>query len=225
MKVIFIVYASHLATDRHKRAGESREKLANAGAWVLEYITDDPANPAPRTAMDIGESRPLPYLKDLLTAALGMSDKDDDVIIWTNDDVQIDPQAVLWAASEVRLHGAISMRRSEPGSSEIHMGRELFAFTSKWLKANLDSIPDFILGAPCFDIVLAALIRKLHGINSTVGNMSADLYPSDTEHRYAIHEKHDSGWAGANEFSYPANLHNMKLAREWCRSNMPSLRL
>lgn len=223
--MIYLVANIHnKPTERHVKARTSWEALVIEEDLVVIAV-DQP--PPKRTALAIGDPRNLPFLNDLLTIGMKVAEDPNDIIIWTNDDVQLDRQICPWARSMVRLHGAVSMRRSEIGdtSGEIHMGRELFAFTRQWLEENLDSIPSFYVGCPFFDIVLAAIIRKQHGITSTIENIKEDLYPSDSEHRYALHEPHPSSWAGENEFKFPANLHNRKMAKEWCANNMPTLKL
>ncbi len=107
------------------------------------------------------------------------------------------------------------MRRNESG----HMGRDLFAFTKEWLEKNFDEIPDFLMGCPCFDLALAAQIRKYHGIKSTIDNFVTDFWPAETPHRLCLHEPHRSSWAGKFEHRLPGNLWNKKLANEYFAAN------
>lgn len=222
MNVILIVYKNDKPTERHLKAADSRIKLVQSDDVILVEMDRTPAE---RSSRALGDPRDLPYLRDMFGIALGMTMNPDDVIVWTNDDVQLDPALPSWARSVVRLHDAISMRRYEPGQKGVHMGRELFAFTAQWMIKNIDKIPDFIVGCPFFDIVLAAYLRKQKGFESTVTNMIEDFYPVDSENEFAIHEPHQSAWGGENENKFPANLHNRKLAKEWCAANMPSLKL
>ncbi len=178
-----------------------------------------------RNACGIGDPRMLPYLKDIINRGRDLASWSDDVVLWCNDDVQLDPRIVGWCYSKVIKAGAMSMRRTEPGKPRDHMGRELFAFTGAWLDENWDKIPDFILGCPFFDLILAAIIRKERGIDSTTNNLKIDYPVADAEERYAIHEPHLSSWSGVHEHTFPANIHNKKLAKEWCAAHMPSLKL
>ena len=212
-----IVHAVHIfgTSQRHKNAQLSWSRL------YMQGVVPAHTSGYPRDAYNtIGDSRHLPYLRDIIWNGWLLA-KDDGVVIWTNDDIGLGAGIVDWVNGFVVQRGAMSMRRDESG----HVGRDLFAFTSKWLKDNLDSIPDFIQGAPCFDLVLAALIRKQHGIESTLGNLTQDIEPSESPHRLALHAPHPSEWAGAMEYKHPANLWNKKLAVEWCNKNMPSLQL
>lgn len=214
-----IFHVSHLnekPISRHLLARSTWESLDMIGIYPTEY---------PRTALDIGDPRRLPYLRSLLEAGMMQAMEESDIIMWCNDDVQLDPRIVDWCNTEVAARGALSMRRLEPGQPHIHMGRELFAFRYDWLLKNLHRIPDFIIGCPFFDLVIAAKIRKRVGFISTIYNMTEDMPGCDATERYAIHEAHESSWAGKNEHVFPANLHNKKLAKKWCMENMPSLQL
>lgn len=179
-----------------------------------------------RTSSLIRDSRNLPYLKDMLGYAVDSTSLNNDIILWCNDDVVLDPRIQDWCMTDVLVNQAMSMRRFEAEHpNDSHIGRELFAFTREWLVDNLPSIPDFLIGCPCFDIVLAAIIRNQKGIFSTLENMTEDFPDCDSTERFAIHEYHVSSWAGKNEFRFPGNNHNRTLARAWCRANMPSLNL
>jgi hypothetical protein len=171
-----------------------------------------------RNAKQIGDPRALPYLKDLLAHGVEAAGKSNlDVILWGNDDTGLAPGILDWCHG-VQSDGARSMRRNEAG----HIGREIFAFTVEWLDNQWNKIPDFIPGAPCFDLALAALIRKFHGIQSTLENLHIDIWPAETHERLALHEPHPSAWAGKNEHVYKANLWNKCLANEWfVKNNIP----
>lgn len=197
----------HGHSERHKRARAS---------WEIPILT---MQTYPRTSTTIGDNRCLPYLKDLLSHGMAAVKSDRDIILWTNDDIGYAQELPGWCASHVGFWGAASMRRNTP-----HMGRDLFAFTRGWLRKHWAQIPDFLLAAPYWDIVLAAIIRQARGINSTKENMELDFFPCETAHRYALHEDHPSSWAGKNEYVYPANLHNKKLFLDYCRTQMPGLK-
>jgi hypothetical protein len=206
-----IVHTVHMWGDspRHKRAQGTWQYIYGQGVKPLhlsEYVRD---------SRSLGDSRQLPYLKEVLRRGMAACKKDLDVVLWTNDDIGLDPGIVEWCMESVVADGALSMRRNESG----HMGRDLFAFTKGWLNNHFQSIPDFVLGCPCFDLALAAQIRKFHGIKSTMDNFVLDIWPAETPHRYALHENHPSSWAGEKEHIYKANLHNKKLANDYFRRN------
>lgn len=212
---ILHVVNNHGDTERHKRARETWNAVHDNGIGSLRSTVWD------RSARDIGDARDLPYLKDMLSAAMGPL-SDDDIIIWANSDVGLDHRIQSWAMREVSIWGATAMRRS---GEENHMGRDLFAFTVEWLKAHLPAVPDVIIGCPWFDLLLVAMIRKERGIITTKENLCVDFYPCDAAERYALHEPHESSWAGPMENKHPANLHNKKLFEQWTAINMPQLKI
>jgi hypothetical protein len=191
---------------------------ANWQRFYAQGVVPVHASEFERDARRIGDPRNLPYLNDLLALARAEARTGTDVILWGNDDVSFAPGILDWC-HEVEADGARSMRRNEAG----HIGREIFGFTADWLKKN--PIPDYILGAPCFDLALAAQIRKYHGITSTLQNLHDDIWPAETSVRYALHEPHPSGWAGENENKYKANLWNKCLANEWFAKNKIDIKL
>lgn len=144
-------------------------------------------------------------------------------MIFQNSDVALEPNAIREMRRHAALFGAFSMRRKEPGQSYVHIGREVFGFRSDWLESHIDQIPEFYMGAPYFDLVMAALIRKERGVVSTVENMATDFYPCEMEAGPAIHEPHASSWAGDQEYTLPANQVNRLEAAKWCAANCPSL--
>lgn len=210
-------------SERHSRARDSWSALYENGVVPLWF--NGPVH-LRRTSDDIGDHRHLPYFNDMLHFSLDMSSSENDVIFWCNDDVILDPRIQDWLTGDVLRNEAMSMRRFEPERpDEVHIGRELFGFTKAWLNRNLAFFPDFLTGCPCFDIVLAAIIRKEKGIDSTLDNMLQDFPDCDSVERHAIHHHHPSAWAGKNEYKYPGNNHNRRLAKEWCSFHMPSLQL
>jgi hypothetical protein len=215
---IFHVVDSFGETERHKRARATWETVYEKGVTSAWANVDD----FDRNALSLGDTRKLPFFKDLFRVALVHAGPGD-VIIWTNGDNGLDPRIIDWAWGHLWVNDAASMRRpDEPG---VHVGRDLFGFRAEWLAEHIDIFPDFICGAPLFDIVIAAIIRKYHGINSTLQNMGQDIMPAETSDRFVLHEPHISSWAGPEEHTRPGNIYNRRLAREWAAANMPGLRL
>jgi hypothetical protein len=183
--------------DRHKRAALSQEESFD------HLLSTKNIN---RTALDIGDNRPLPMLKNMLEKAL-MFSSSNDIIIWTNDDVEI------LDLDEIKMHvmrfGAVGIRRDP-----AHMGRELFAFRWDWLANRIYHFPDCAVAAPWFDLAVAAWIRKQFGIVSTMDNLSEDFYPCEIPNDSVfIHPDHPSSWVGEKE-SYPAANWNRRIYRE-----------
>jgi hypothetical protein len=155
-----------------------------------------------RTAQEIGDSRPLPMLKSMLEKALKFA-KGRDVIVWTNDDVQI--QDLHSVVSHCRRFGAVGVRRDP-----AHIGRELFAFRWDWLADRIYNFPDCAVASPWFDLAVAAWIRRQFGWVSTMDNLIEDRYPAEIPNEKILyHQDHPSSWTGSME--QPASKWNERI--------------
>lgn len=178
----------HGHTDRHLIARKSWGDGVFRSEWK-------------RNSTQIGDKRSLPFLKSILEEALHHANPQD-CILWTNDDVTIKhPNQFLLHTS---VFDFCSIRR-DPN----HVGREAFAFNAGWLRKNLDSMPDVIIGVPWFDLVIARWMRELKGVKTTKENMAWDFFPAEIEPGAIYHEDHESSWLEHQES--PAALHNKKL--------------
>jgi hypothetical protein len=155
-----------------------------------------------RTAQEIGDPRPLPMLKDMLAKALRFA-KGRDIIVWTNDDVQIqDLHPVVW---HCRNFGAVGVRRDP-----AHIGRELFAFRWDWLADRIYNFPDCAVASPWFDLAVAAWIRRQFGWVSTMDNLIEDRYPAEIPNEKILyHPDHPSSWT--DSMDRPASKWNERI--------------
>lgn len=184
-----------------------------------------------RSAKDIGDARELPFLRDVLANALEVA-SDRDFIVFTNDDITLRPSV----DSDVRrlLAKAVMVTGRRVDVSEggrpvggQHPGRDLVAFRAGWLRLNLGSIPDFILGASKWDIWAAAHARRLCGIASAdeARRMIGILHsrnsgpvldsPACEIQNGVLHEAHTGTWT-LDEKS-PSEEHNRKTFEEAMR--------
>lgn len=181
-------------TDIH---GSTERHLAARATWGRGVFRSD----WKRDATAIGEPRNLHYLKDLLEAALGVAHHND-CILWTNDDVQVHDRDAF--AEHVKNFEFCSIRRDKD-----HVGREAFAFRAGWLSQHLHEMPDVILGAPWWDLVIARWMRNFRGIKTTKENLAYDFFPCEIPPGAIYHEPHESEWL--QHTKTPAALHNQKL--------------
>lgn len=192
-----------------------------------------------RTAdKEVGDPRPLPYLKDLFKFALDQMDEQD-VMLWTNDDNPLHPEVAEYIKFHVGVYGACTSFRSEfsgeippltltpkhfDQGSQKHMGRDIFAATKRWMIEHWDEIPDFIIGCSDFDLCLAAMIRNQHGLPTTNKNISELMFPAEIMRGYVAHQYHQSHWSRPGyQDSAPGQKHNRKLFREWAEKHCPTL--
>lgn len=189
----------------------------------------------PRTAKSIGDSRALPYLKDVLRLGIEAAGPED-IIVFTNSDIHLNlelPKVLnlhlsIWGACtahRAEFHGQIAKGSPEQWSEAgmKHMGRDLFAATKEWLTRNWDEVPDAILGAPMYDLHLAALVRHKVGHPTTRQNLEQVVVPAELPQGYISHEHHDPTWSRLPTTT-PSHRHNQMLFKEWSMKNQPSIR-
>ena len=184
-----------------------------------------------RGSNDFGDARNLPYLKDALEAGMEKCDKPDDILMFTNNDTVLNRWTLFVMLDEVRKHGATCAVRSDylkgqPYDLEEYPtarwprcdgGRDLFAFTKEWLRAFWKEIPDFVLGAPCWDSVLAMIIRKATGVAILKHELVVGV--NEMPPFLVLHESHDSYW-NSKRYELRANQHNLGLANSWLKRNV-----
>lgn len=228
-RTIYHCVERHAGKDyRKERAQKSWNNLYQRGV-VPMHLWQYPRN----AKQTIGDPRELPYLKDVLAPAVQAAN-DDDIIMLTNDDNMLHPELV----EELQLHigiyeAACSFRCEWHGPMRIedspefwrrhsrpHIGRDLFAFTKRWLASHWGELPDFLLGASEWDLCLAAMIRLSHSIASTPKNIIQPLWPSEMNKGYVGHEAHAAFWSRKdNEHTAPSQIYNRTLFREWAKKH------
>lgn len=236
--------------ERHKQKDDEalrRVRFAR-DSWVRIYMTGEvvPCHvwKYKRSALEIGDKRDLPYLKDVLEEGINRSTHGDDIILLTNDDTVLHPDlaTIIFEYIEKvpvvcsgRLNykfGALPTWKMNPnGAWGGDIGRDLFAFRKKWLKANWQEIPDFILGELEWDLVLSGMIRKRVGRETMdtpnwrptkdggirareIRNPKCELPPG-----YVWHEDHEKPWRDMGLFYSPAKRHNVELMQQWYQKN------
>lgn len=227
-------------TERHKtdNSDSERRMVQAEDSWVELYkrLEMKPCHVwrYPRSSKAIGDSRDLPFLKDILCAGLTMC-RNDDVVVWTNDDTILHPEvcdSVLSilsktdACSSFRVNfdkGKLPQLDLAPEKiralGKFDLGRDLFAFKASWLIRNWNYIPDFFLGELEFDLVLAVLIRKMAGQATTKADIHEPNPACELERGYLLHEMHTRGWVTKEHEKSPAKLWNQNLCRSFYSDN------
>lgn len=174
---------------------------------------------------ELSDPRALPFLKDVLWAAIPADSRDrgGDIVVWSNSDIGFAPGFVECVREHVSKHHAAAMRRTE-SNGQGHPGRDVFAFTVDWLHEHWDEIPDYVLGAPVFDLGLVAMIRKFHGLPPlTMKLLDEDCPPADMP-SYALHESHEPEWRTSNFEAAPSALHNKRIFQQWAKKYAPDVK-
>lgn len=199
----------------------SKGLMLPAHTWFWPRSTD-------RT---MGDPRVLPYLRDPLITAIAQS-KPDDIILFTNDDLAFDErtlQYVRWKLKHVPLVTASRLDVSDLNYRRLgakHCGRDLFAAKASWVKKHLQEIPDFVAGASEWDLVLAALARKLACLESDINGITFNCGLTELPVGLLWHQSHEKTWNHEeNVNTAPSQVHNRMLAEEWFRFNTPKVML
>lgn len=181
--------------------------------WNVVWYSPDPVF----TSKEIGDTRQVPYINDLLGYAF--QKPDEDIIVWSNLDISLVPEAARVIRRKLETGPCCFARRVDVDNARkvlfrsdlhhmtTHGGTDLFAFRAGWWKANHQLMPRMFIACEAFDFVLRRIMlaqRPLAEITPTI----------------CYHEKHDAFWAkDENVKENPAQAHNRKLAVEWCKTN------
>jgi len=226
--------------ERHRQVDAQSERRVMAAweSWLALYRTGlmVPCHlwDYPRSARVIGDTRDLPYLKDVLAAGIAKA-APGDLIVLTNDDTIMHAQLLTALMRLMATKDAVSSFRLNfpkdfvpPPTEKIErivkrgancLGRDLFCFRREWLVANLDAFPDFILGEQEWDLVLAVMVRQTAKVMTTKINFEQVMPACELAHGYLIHEMHERLWTDPRYQNSPAKLHNNRLMCEWHSDN------
>lgn len=223
-----------MAVERHQEASDPRKEaarkswleIAKRGVTICE-LWDYPRN----AAKDLGDKRALPYLKDVIENAMKQA-QDDDIVFVTNDDIYLHPKLPEILRFHVPVYGPVCSQRCEfirkpfppqnatpetfAALSHTHPGRDLFAFTKKWLVEHWAEIPDTIIAASEWDFLMCCLIRLQYGIRTNSKNIQQCIYPCELPRGYLSHTYHQPMWQNPNVINRaPSQHHNRRLMREF----------
>lgn len=218
-------YGTTEARLRIQTAIKSWEYLYNRGEMVPMHYTS-----YRRTSADVGDDRALPFWKDVVAYALTAANLQD-IIVFTNDDTILHPDTPLIVRRELQRHQAVVSHRCEYNAQTPPMlgmgaplfrsmsiksiGRDLFAFRVQWLIDHWHEIPDFLLAAPAWDIVLAGLIRTTQGATGIQKGKWDQCWEFEIPSGYVAHIWHDPVWNTQKcQRESKANAYNLMLAKQ-----------
>ena len=231
---VVLVHEDHgKISERERRAQSTWNALFEGHGWSQLKFSE----PYPRSSKDIGDPRGVPYVNDMLEAALREC-ADSDVVVIVNSDIILCPgihSDLLKALSH--YPATCSSRRDVDSFSDVstqpevethvHWGRDVFAFRAWWLRELLRELPPLLLGTREWDnVILNALRRKSGTLIS--GDWSAESARTITDVELAspnvFHEKHNS-YGDDPEFTYSnANQWNNVQLIQWSRSHCSQVR-
>lgn len=182
------------------------------GPWrsvPVDYLT------LPRNSQTaIGDSKPVPFVLDMLERGLAETRHDSDIIALSNSDIGITPGSTRRIRELVGAKGsAFSYRYNfdridAPLSAEqVTTGKwcgglDTFFFTRKWVRENFFKLPDMVLGRCSWDIVYRDIVKATGG-----GDLHGAIW----------HERHNSYWVQNRETA--GNLHNTAIFNDYMKKH------
>jgi len=198
---------------RMARAAASRGRECLPGEWTLLNF-----QPKTRSALQIGDRTPLPYIHDMVEAALQETTTPHDIVVLGNSDLGIIEgttgrireivarfgcaYAHRWDFSSIQVAKQSPRHESDLKQAVWYPGSDLFAFTRAWWEQNKHLYPDMILGREAWDMVLRNLMKATTG-----GDNRCELQAA------IWHERHASPWERSPHLA--GNAHNTRLASAW----------
>lgn len=204
-------------------AYNSWDALYESGELLPIHTWDYPR----RSKATIGDTRDLPYVRDLFQQFLNQA-KPGDICLWGNDDILLHKGIAEYCRMHCSVFGAVSFFRVElqsaPNSLDMlpeelarlgrgrHIGRDAFAFTYDEVLELVEECPDWILAAKMWDVHLALLIRLKYKIRTkSSADVAEQIFPAEAPRGYCCHIAHASAWTAGGTESIPSNKYNGKL--------------
>lgn len=225
--IIWHVFEQHRVSEQSER--DRREIVWQSWNNLYSQGTVKPvplSMPYLRDSRKIGGKRSLPYVKDVLENGLTCA-RDNDVIMFTNDDIILHRRLPELVFDALERWPAVSSHRAEYGaiigahlvkddpavfkSAVPHPGRDVFAFRAGWLRTHLHEIPDYLVGAPCWDTAMAAYIRHAAGFPGINRTKNSQCIDAELPFGFCAHIMHHAAWT-INKMSDKCNAHNAALA-------------
>jgi hypothetical protein len=212
MRAIHII--SEMSSDspetrrRHRVAAETWRELYQNGVVPCHISMTE----LPRNSRDIGDSRELPFIKDLIE--YGIEKHRPEVVVITNADICLAKDAAKRVSDVLNTSDACYSHRmnfdgplEDPipdaqisqGTEEIY-GVDFFAFKVDWWNRVKKIFPDMLLGCERWDILLMNLIIITCPPSCILSNLT-------------YHEKHHAFWCdGVNRFANIGQKHNLSVS-------------
>lgn len=221
---LYHVYSDFMGSGdtykRHHFAKRTWNEIYKEGPWVPVPIKDAELK---RSSRNVGDSKTVPFIKDLLTMACSRSGPDD-ILVLTNADTCFARGITEALIEEVSVNISMSAHRydfhhdlyeiytpSQVMMGDFYVGADLFAFKKSWWIRNSPEYPDMLLGYEAWDWIMREMVHK-HGGKIWYQGM---IY----------HRSHPAYWHQSNvKRTHPSQVHNVRLAREWLTRNKIPLR-
>lgn len=172
---------------------------------------------ASKTSRDIGDTRRLPRVADVIDFGAGTDEvRNEDIVVLTNSDICLTEDAINDIRKKLKTDECCFSRRVDVKDATIapnidrlaaYEGTDLFAMRVGFWRQHQHELPQFYLGCEGFDFVLRHWMRKY--------NPDAEMVPP-----VCWHELHQPFWALPQVVqANPAQVHNRETARKWAMEN------
>jgi len=152
-----------------------------------------------RSSKIIGDNRDMPFVRDMIEAA--MVSGGESIVVISNNDIKVDGRLRQAIQMSCLNYGCWWSYRTENPGGVTDQGADLFAFTRCWWNSHQHLFPDFLLGYWWWDDVMVRLMRW-----SGCGE----------QERLYYHEPHRGVTVRLNS---PGAMHNDRLANQWLREH------
>lgn len=203
-------YRAEDAKYRHGIANQSWESEYKKGRWIPCPVYDAQLS---RNAQNIGESKPFPFINDLIELAASQA-QPDDVICLTNDDTIfldglteriLQGEPPFWSSrwEHSKVSGSLNSETIKKNSWK-HVGADVFVFTKRWWMEKRAEFPDMLVACEAWDLVLRTLIN---------------LGGGHEEDALCAHIIHQPEWHSPEQRERVSNLFNREAARGFFRNH------
>lgn len=198
---------------RHNTALKTWEYQYGQGAMIPFGLQD--ADFA-RSSVDLGDSKPAPFVKDIIQHGMNLAAPGDRVVATNRDTCMVRKTTNVlrnWeaeAAYGVRQDifypidetGAVLDDISNIG--RFHCGADLMSITPEWWAKWKDWLPDLVLSYEAWDLMAREMFRETQP-------------GQEVEIRYlCYHEYHDTFWAQPeNRYTHPAQVYCLRRAKNF----------
>ena len=216
------VYSHHEPTDE----GSIRRYKAASRTWKFQHdlgnmLSFAVGDTSPRTSDKIvGDKRALPFVSDLIQVGVNIATPGD-LVCMTNNDTCLTRGFTDWMRSHPIDAGYVVrhdfFHPIEPTTAVLtnidnlgrrHCGADLLTVTPRWWNEHREIFPDMFLGYEAWDLIARELFQE------TQPNAPHVELPDMVYHEY-----HATFWSDQkNRYSHPAQLYNLRIAKNFYRS-------
>lgn len=227
-KLIFVYYVNQTSDpdeiERNRIARASWDYHFSQGEFIEMPVCKEDLS---RTSFSLGDSRAMPYVRDLFDWGFAHA-MPEDVVVYCNRDIGLTANAgALLLAGVARGRGitCCQRRRIDPKPGRMYKdlvncatdgGFDVFSVTREWWKNFRDKMPDMLIGREAWDTCLRTLAEEWADGIPRLSRVSGSPAQWDKSKAYTDHvcwhKNHLSNWITERNTS-AGQLHNRRLGK------------